>query len=221
MKRIKNSGVTLIELLVATSVIAILTILMMNFLASRLVDNASKNAHSDLELQSQLTLDVISRDIKHSANVDEQNRWPDDYAPGAPGNVLSWSSDGTTLVLARPSEDTSQNILFEDQTGYVSYKNNLIYFKDSSGTLYKRILAAPVAGNGSQSTCPAGTAGCSSDIRLAQNVDSFALSYFDANDNPVPASEARSVAINLSLSKTVFNRDLNIQQSIRAVFRNE
>src|SRR3990167_506547 len=68
------TGFTMAELVVAASVIAVLTILIMNFVATQLVDNAVKNGRADLQLQIQQTLDIISRDIKLSANVDDQNR---------------------------------------------------------------------------------------------------------------------------------------------------
>ncbi|MBI3983671.1 prepilin-type N-terminal cleavage/methylation domain-containing protein [Candidatus Microgenomates bacterium] len=213
-------GVTLVELLVATVVIASLVILVMNFLVDKFVANTIANARSDIQLQTQLTLDAINFDIKHAANVDSPNRWEDSYAPAAPANGYSWSSDSGTLVLAVPVHDQGNNILYEDPQVYVSYKNNLIYFVNNR-TLYRRRLAAPVVGNTDQSTCPAGTAGCTADAKLAENITGFSLTYYDANDNQVAPTDARSVRVTIAVDKQVFGKQVSLSQSIRTVFRNE
>ncbi len=218
----KSAGVTLIELVVATAVIGLLTILVMSFLVDKITTNAIDSARSDLQLQTQLTLDLLNRDIKLAANVDGQNRWADTNSPNSPTDNYSWASDADTLILASPAQDDNQNILYEDPQVYVSYKNDLIYFWDgASRTLYKRILAAPITGNKDETTCPNSQQGCPHDIKLAENVDSFSLNYYDGDDNSVTPSDARSVRVTLSVSRTVFGRDLNVSQSIRAVFRNE
>src|SRR5688572_27753054 len=124
----RSDGFTLAELVVATAVISVLILLMMNFVAGRIADNARKNAISDLQLQTQLTLDIINRDIKHSAAVQDQNRWEDNYSPTSPGDNYGWSSDGDTLIIAHPAADDNNNILYEDPQTYISYKDDFIYF---------------------------------------------------------------------------------------------
>jgi type II secretory pathway pseudopilin PulG len=221
MKKLTRSGLTLVELVVATAVISILTIVMMSFLANRIADNAVKNARSDIQLQTQQTLDQAGRDIKHSANVDDQNRWEDSYSPTSPSNNFGWFSDGGTLVLASPAQDQSSNVLWQDHQGYVSYKDNFIYFV-SNGSLFKRTLAASIANNRESTTCPSGTSGCPADAQLANNVAEFSIVYYDANDNQVAViSEARSVAITMRVAKTVFSKDLDAQYTVRTVLRNE
>lgn len=220
LRSIGSRGTTFVELAVATAIIALLIVLIMDFLVNKIVENAIDNGRADLQLQTQLALDVSNRDVKHSANVDDQNRWSDNYAPGSPSDNFSWVSDGNTLILATPAQDQNGNILYEDPQAYVSYKDNLIFFVNS-GVLYKRTLAAEVAGNQAQTTCPAGTPDCPADSKLADNVDSFAVSYFDANDNQVAPTQARSVQITLRVKKRVFTRELEVEQSLRSVFRNE
>ena len=210
----------MVELLVATVVISTLIILMMNFVGGRIAGNARLNAISDLQLQTKLTLDVINRDIKHSANVDDQNRWADSYSPTSPGNDYGWVSDNSTLIIARPASNSNNTILYEDPQTYISYKDDLIYFV-SNNTLYKRILAAEVANNKAQTTCPAGTSGCAEDIKLADNVSSFAVTYYDGNDDIVSPTIARSVAVTIRAERTIFGRQLSEEQTIRTVFRNE
>lgn len=218
--RIMNKGFTMVELVIATSAIAVMTLLMMNFVAIRIADNARKNAQSGLQLQTQLALDNINREIRTSANVDENNRWDDNYAPIA-GSPLSWVSDEDTLILANPAIDTTNNVIFEDAQAYISAKDDVIYYL-ANNTLYRRTLAAPVANNRRQTTCPPDTNGCpSDDALLAANVQSFSVEYFDANDIQVPPSEARAVKVTLLVSKIVFGKTLDVEESVRSVFRNE
>lgn len=217
----KQRGFSLVELLIATTVISILTLVMMNFVANRILDNAVKNARSDIQLQTQQTLDTISKDIKYAGNVDDHNRWADSHAPGSPGNDFSWTSDSHTLILAAPVQDTSGNIVYQDHPGYVSYKDNLIYFL-SNGSLYKRTLAAQVSGNSKNTTCPASVSNCPhDDPLLANNVTSFSIGYFDANDNPVAASAARSIDVTIQVNKRVFTKNLSANYTVRTVLRNQ
>lgn len=217
----KSKGFTLIELVIATAIISILTLMMGNFVAGRIADNAVKNATAELQLQTQIALDSIGQDIKLSANIDSSNRWEDDYAPGAPADLFSWDSDSDTLILARPVIKTDNTVAFEDPQTYITYKDNVIYFL-SKGTLYKRILASEVNDNKAQTTCPVGGNGCpADDALLADNVDVFSIVYYDANDNAVSAQNARSVEVTLRVSRQAFNETLEVEESIRSVFRNE
>lgn len=217
-----DRGYTLIELIIATALISILTILMMSFLVDKYVENSRVNARADLQLQTQITLDLINRDLKHSANVDSQNRWADANSPTSPANNFGWSSNSDTLIIARPVQDGSSNIIYEDPETYISYKDNLIFFVDSNSTLFKRTLAADVAGNQAETTCPADSdPSCPNDIKLADNIAVFNVAYFDAFDNMVEPTSARSVKITITVRRIIFGRELEISESIRTVFRNE
>lgn len=214
-------GYSLVELVVATAIISILTILIMSFLVDKFVENAQVNARANLQLQTQLTLDLLNRDLKHSANVDSQNRWADNYSPTSPGNNFGWVSDSSTLILAIPAQDASGSIIYEDPHVYISYKDNLVWFLEGS-TFYKRILAADTPGNDATTTCPAGAEpSCPADVKLADNVVSVNFSYFDANDNEVSATDARSMSVTMVVRNRVFGRDIEVSETIRTVFRNE
>jgi Tfp pilus assembly protein FimT len=215
------TGYTLVELTIATAIISAIILLMMNFMSVRIADNATKSARSSIQLQAQKAVDIISRDIKHSASVDGQNRWADNYAPDSPANNFSWSSDSDTLILAHPAISTDGQVLFQDAQGYVSYKDDFIYFiKDK--ILYKRILAAPVANNRATTTCPSGTTNCPADIKLADDVETFLVTYYatgeGAGNDPAPS---RSVDVTLKINKKVFGK--NIIEEIRehTTFRNQ
>lgn len=212
-------GFTLIEVMIATLVVSALTVLVISFLTDTFVNHMHKSARSDMLHEAQIALDLTNKDIRHSANVDDQNRWPDDNAPDST-DPYSWRSNENTLILAHPVVDSNNDFIYRDPFAYLTYKNNLVYFVDN-GTLYRRTLAADVSGNKADTTCPEGTSGCSNDSKLAENVNLFRVKYFNAEDEEVPPSEARSVKVILQLQENVYNRTLDVEYEVRSVFRNE
>lgn len=220
MKRIQ-CGYTLVELTIATAIISTIILLLMNFMSVRISDFAAKSARSSIQLQAQKALDIISRDIKHSASVSGHNQWADIHSPDSPTNNFSWTSDSDTLILAHPAINTSGQVAFQDAQGYISYKDDFIYFvKDK--TLYKRILAAPITNNRAVTTCPAGTSGCPIDIKLAEDVELFYMQYFatgeGAGEDPAPS---RSVDVTLKINKKIFGKDIIEEKREHTTFRNQ
>lgn len=218
-----QSGYTLVELVIAAVVSGIILVGIMTFLVNSLVNNSVRSARADLLREAQLSLDVMVKDIRLSANVDEINRWMDVNSPNAEATSgLGWKSDTDTLILATAAEDTSRNILFQDATHYITEKNNIIYYVDN-GTLYKRTLAAPVAGNAAITSCPPAIADddCPADRLSVANVSSLSFRYFDSNDNEVPPANARSVEATLGLRTEKFGREVDVTYTTRTVFRNE
>lgn len=219
----KQAGVTLVELLVATVIISIMGAIMFNFLTNRVVESARSQARGDLQDDVRLSLDVINRDIRLGAYVNENNVIADDNAPGAPGDLLSWESDVDTFILASPVQDTNDDVLFEDPPAYITYKDEYIYFVEN-GTLYKRILANSISGNKRQTTCPDSASGpsCAADIVLARNVADFDIAYYDAQDAEVAVlNEARAVEVALTLERSIFGKTETVTRNVRSVMRNQ
>lgn len=219
-KIVNCNGVTLIELVVATAIVSIVAVLTINFLVDKVIDNQIQSARSDMLGEAQQALDTMGSDVRHSANVDDENRWPDDHSPGAPGDLYSWQSDSDTLVLARPAEDSNGDFIYQDPFAYITHKDNLVYFVDDS-TLYRRTISADVADNSETNSCPPGTASCRSDSTLANNITGYTLDYYDAQDTSVPPDQARSVQVTITLARRVYNRELDVTYQTRWVFRNE
>ncbi|MEX0748910.1 MAG: type II secretion system protein [Candidatus Saccharimonadales bacterium] len=216
----RAGGFTLVELLVATTITGILLAVLMSFLGNQLRANATQNARAELLLDTQLSLDVINRDVKHAAKVDASNRWADEHAPDGPSDPYSWTSDNDVLVLASPALNSENEFLYEDPFAYITHKNNLIYFV-TDNVLYKRILPADEAGNAAVLTCPAQISECSDDIMLAENVSNFELVYYDAEDMEVDPENARSVAVTLAVTTNIYGRDVTADYTMRSVFRND
>lgn len=219
MKKLQESGYTLVEVTIALVVTGVLIFSILNFTTNTLVQYSETEARSSLLSEAQTALDIANNDIRLSASADQNNRWEDDNAPG---DVYGWESDGNTLVLATAAEDGNGEILFADPSEYISEKNNIVYFVDN-GSLYKRVIAAPVSGNSATTTCPAAeaTAGCPADKELLDDVNSFSVDYLDDAGNEVAPTSARSVELNLELYTEEFSKPISVNYTTGMVFRND
>lgn len=220
-KRTSQLGFTITELLVAIIVGTILSGAIMGFMTDELKQSTISLAKAGLLHDAEVGLDTVANDIRLSSNADDNNRWQDANAPVA-SSPYSWQSNSTTLILATAAIDTSGNILWQDANNYIPYKNNVIYFL-KNGTLYKRILAADIAGNSAVTSCPSAsvTASCPADRVMLQNVSSFSVAYHDGNGTNVTPSSARSVVLTVTLSKTEYNQALTATYTTQMVFRND
>lgn len=221
-RRQGQSGFTLVEVLIAMTVSAVLIGIIIAFMLNSLTRYGVAGARAELLNEAQIALDITTNDIRLSANADKNNRWDDDNAPDAPANTLSWQSDAHTLVLATAAQDADGDIIFSDHAKYISQKNNSIYFvKDKN--LYKRVLAAPVDGNTARTTCPKAmvTATCSADKKLLGNVSAFTVKYFNSQNQEVAADEARSIELYVKLQVERYPESVVAEYTTRMVFRND
>lgn len=220
-KPLDAAGFSLVELLVALVVTGLLVGVLMNFMLSSLVQSTTQTARATLLNEAQAALNLADNDIQSSASADQNNRWQDANAPD-PTNQLSWQSNSSTLILATAAQDKSGNIIFADPLKYITQKNNNIYFVKNN-TLYKRILAAPVTGNGAVTTCPAAavTSSCPADKTLVHNVSFFGVRYLNATNQEVAPTDARSIELTLNLSTSQYGRNVTANYTTRMVFRND
>jgi prepilin-type N-terminal cleavage/methylation domain-containing protein len=221
---IKNnqSGFTLVELITSITIIAILTGIVLTFGVNGLSSyNYSYNRGLLLD-DAHLGIINISETVLHSAPADNNNRVEDPNGPGAPGNLFGWESDDDTLILATVAEDDDGNILFQDESQYISHKNNIIYYLNN-GNLMRRVLAADIPDNSAVTTCPeaAATADCPEDTVIVENVESFEVKYFDSQNIEVNPNDSRSIGLNIGLAKNAGGRDIRAEYATRTVFRND
>lgn len=218
----RQDGFTMVEVLVAVSVTTLLLIVIGDFMMRSLQTSTKETAQANILREVQLTLDFVATDVRLSANADQNNRNPDANSPGGTGNQFGWASSSTTLVLATAATTNSGAIIFSDPANYVTTKNNIVYFV-SNGTLYKRIIAASVAGNSAKTTCPAAkiTASCPGDKELLHNVSYFTVRYVDGSNNSVTPTNARSVEISLKAARTQYKQTQSASYTTRMVFRND
>lgn len=222
MKQRAEAGFTIVEALIAVVVTTIMIIVVTDFLMHNLQTSTMEAKQAVILNEVQLTLDNVSNDIRLSANADQNNRIPDQNSPGGSSNPLGWTSDGGTLVLATAATTASHQMIFSDAANYITAKNNLVYFV-SNGTLYKRTLAANVAGNAATTTCPANLATdtCPPDKEMLHNVTNFQITYLDGNNNVVSPPNARSVQLSLTAQTTSGHETQSASYTTRMVFRND
>lgn len=219
MKKLNQTGFTLVETVITLSVVALVLGVITSFALTSLNQSTTQAARADLLGQSQIALDKMINDIRLSSGADQNNRWPD---PNNGGNSLNWQSNATTLVLATAAMNSSDTIIFADPAMYISEKNNVVYFV-RDGKLYKRVLASTVANNAAKTTCPpaAATSSCPGDIVMLNNVTEFNLKYFNADNQEVVPSNARSIQVTVKTSVRKFKNNITSDYTTRAVFRND
>lgn len=217
LKRLGEHGFTLVELSVATAVTGILIVVIMGFAINSFAQISIDSARSDLLREAQISLDTVTQDVRLSSNAYEVSSLLDDNAPEG-GDT--WEGGANVLVLATAAQDRDRNIIFADPLSYTSEKNNRIYFVNN-GTLYRRTLAAEVEDNAVSTSCPSNQSGCPRDSKLADNVKSFTIRYFDGNNNEVSPNDARSIEATLELEVRKFSQTLHAEYTTRTVFRNE
>jgi len=221
--RLSNSaGFTLVELLITMVLMAILSLTLPNFIANWLQASNIEQNRANLLTNAETALDTISNDIRLSGAADLNNRWSDSHAPNSPADNYSWKSDGDTLILARAASDSSQNILFSDPAKYISQKDNVIYYLTGT-TLYRRVLKSDDVNDAAITTCPPAsvTATCPADRVVATGVSAFSVGYYDADENTVAPTDARSVQLSITMQTKVGGKTISASYATRMVFRNE
>lgn len=222
MKHSNQSGFTLAELIISCLIVSIMSIVLINFMGEWVKQNALTNARVSLLNDAQVALDSIGENIRQSSSADQNNRWLDSYAPGAPSNLQSWQSNDTTLVLATAAQNNNGDIIFSDPGNYTSWKNNYIYFV-SNQILYVRTLAANVSGNKAVTSCPpaAASSTCPVDRALTSNATNFGVTYLNNDNQTVTPTNARSIELSLTLRTTKYNQPIETTYKTRMVFRNK
>lgn len=219
---IDASGFTLVELIITMVLIGILSLTLPNFIATWLQASSLGQARSDLLGNAENALDTVNKDIRLSGAADQNNRWADPNAPGAPTNDYSWQSSGSTLVLAKAAVDSGNNIIFSDPAKYISQKDNQIYYVSGS-TLYRRTIASSDPNDAAITTCPPAiaTSSCPADKTIATGVTTFSVQYYDANEQQVTPSSAHSIQLAITLQDKVGSKTISASYNTRMVFRNE
>ena len=222
MKSLKHreSGFTLLELLVVMLVMGVLSLMLANFIATWLQEQGLQQARANLLYSAEDALDTTTTDIMLSGSVDATNRWPDPNGPG--GQQYGWQSGSQTLILAKVATDSSGNPIFVDTANYITQKDDEIYFL-SGTTLYRRTLKSDSSNDAAVTTCPASdaTSTCPPDTVIATGVTNWSVSYFDANDQSVSPANARSVQVSITLTEPYGSQTVSASYTTRMVFRND
>jgi len=218
----RNAGFTLVDALISITVLSLVVLVITNYMMGSIQQSALASNRDTLIKETEQSLDIMAADVRLSANADQNNRWPDSHSPGGSANQFSWQSNSSTLVLATAAENQAGDIIFSDPHTYITQKNNIVYFVQNA-TLYKRTIAAPVTGNEAATSCPKALASssCPADKELLHNVSLFNVTYLDGQNQSVAPTDARSIEIHVTATKSVFKQPVTADYKTRMVFRND
>lgn len=215
-----SKGFTITELIISITVIGIILVSLLAVTTNYLVLITRNSVITDMTSSSQNMLRSTVEQIRYGAGVRQTNTIAD---PNAPAGGWNTSNSTFIIVIAIPAVDSSHNYIIDPSTGS-PYNNELVYFKNGT-TLYERILANPSAiGNSLQTTCPSNlaTSSCPADKSLLDNLSSMVFTLYDQDDNiTTDPLLARSVKIDLSMSRKTFGQPLTLNNSIRVTLRNQ
>lgn len=214
-----SRGFTLVELTISIAILGVISVGIMYAFTNYLALTTRSGIMTSMTVDSQNVLRATVEELRYGAGVRQTNSLTDANAPSGGWNT---SNSNFVIVIAMPAVDSSRNYIIDTATGE-PYNNEFVYFK--SGTyLYKRILANPSAtDNALKTSCPANlaTSSCPSDRTLLDTIDDMVFTLYDQDD--VVTTDpllARSVNIDLSLSKDTFGDPLTLDYSIRTTLRN-
>jgi prepilin-type N-terminal cleavage/methylation domain-containing protein len=224
-----QGGFSLLELLLAISVSSILILAVGNFAASSIVGSNQDYNKTLVLTNAKEAVGIVARQIKAAKSVEASNSLPDNHAPGAPGNLYSWSGaagNGATLILSVPSRDGNGDLIYIDGLHATVYTDNVIFYLDnSSHKLFRRRIANTSApGNAAITTCPpsAATAGCPADADVVDDVANLVTSYLDSSNNTVSLpSGTEAVLYTVTETRTINGKTFSGTYSSVAALRNK
>lgn len=240
MKPNSQRGFTLTEVMIVLPIVAVIIIIVFNFLFVSYGKMLQENTEANLRLEGQVLLFDLEDELLFTTDYGSEisSLLSDPYAP-----VDGWKHDSTpeTLIiyetsLTAPRRDPNREFVYRNQYGCGSAYNNialnnLIYFTTQNTnnqykTLYRRTLTPQYATcntNYKKQTCPkanVGTPPCvNADSKLSENVIDFRVDYYDENNvlltfPPSSPESAEKIKLTVVLGKTLYGKDLSVESSI-------
>ena len=215
----RQSGFTLVEVLVAVALMALIGVVFLGMSVNYFVVITRNNELSEMTVNSQNLLRSTVENIRFGDGVRQTNQISDPNAP-----VGGWNTNNTNfvIIIAVPALDSSRQYIIDPSTGS-PYMNELVYYKNGT-TLMERKLANPNAsGNKLATTCPPAlaTTTCTADIELAKYVNAMTFTLYDQDSKTTTtASAARSVNISLNMQRNAPGQPINLTTNMRVTLRN-
>ena len=216
----RQFGFTVVEMAIAITVAGFLAAALFVATFGYYADVSRAETSASLAMESQTILTQMTEDTRLADAISTTNAITDANAP-AGGWVTSDPSN--VIIIESPADDSNHNIIYNPDTGS-PYRNEFIYF-NSNGSMYKRLLANPDAvGNTALTTCPASKASpsCPPDILFSSSVANLNFTFYDSSGNTTAdAASARSVQLQVDMSKKSFGRTITLNNSTRVTLRNQ
>ena len=215
----KQAGFTLVELLISISLMGVIGVVYMGLASNYFVVIMRNEALSEMTINSQNLLRTTVENIRFGDAVRQTNQNPDANAPGG-----GWSTSNTNfvIIIPVPALNSSHAYIIDASTGS-PYMNELVYYKNGTTLMERRLANSSAPGNTMHTTCPANLSSnsCSPDLQLATYVSSMTFTLYDQNaDQTTTPSLAQSVGITLNMQRNAPGNPINLTTNIRVTLRN-
>jgi hypothetical protein len=215
-----SRGFTIVELTVSLGVLAIIGVAFLGLVASYFVTITRNNELSSMTIASQNLLRSTVENIRFGNGVEQTNSITDANAPTGGWNT---SNSNFVIIIPVPAVDSSHNYIIDPDTAE-PYMNELVYYKNGTSLMQRRLANPNAAGNTMKTSCPAGqvTSSCPADIDLADYVNTMTFSLYDLDGNSTGTpTSAHSVYITLNMQRNAPGNPINLTTSMRVTLRNE
>lgn len=216
---ISQRGFTLVEVTVAIAVAAAIGVVFLSVVTSFMITINRTNQTVEMTLSAQNLMRNTVENIRYGDGVRQTNTIADANAPAGGWNT---SNSIFVIILAVPAVDATNSFIINPATGS-PYMNELVYYKKDSN-LMRRTLAHPGAtGNKTVTSCPPelATATCPSDNTLSEYVTAMDFILYDQDGTLTTDSQiARSVRINITMTRGSSTTPITVENSIRVTLRN-
>lgn len=214
-----SNGFTIPELTVSIVILGIIITGLFTSTAIYFDLMTKNNARIDMTNDSQNLLRTTMETLRYGDGIKQSNTISD---PNAPSGGWNTGNSNFVIVLAVPAIDSSSNFIIDSSTGN-PYMNELVYYKNGS-SLMRRTLANPSAtGITLKTSCPANlaTASCPADRDLADYFSNMVFTLYDQSGTTITdPTTARSIKIDLTMSRTILGTNITVSNSIRSTLRN-
>jgi prepilin-type N-terminal cleavage/methylation domain-containing protein len=222
VKRITNestAGYTLVELVVVVTVMGIIGGTFLGMVANYFVVITRNNELSEMTVSSQNLLRTTVENIRFGDGVRQTNTITDSNAPSG-----GWNTSNTSfvIVLAVPALDSSRSYITDPSTGS-PYMNELVYYKNGTDLMERKLANPAATGNQLHTTCPASkaTTSCQADTALAQYVNTMTFTMYDQDAvSTTDPTEARSIKISLNMQRNAPGNPINLSTVTQVTLRN-
>ena len=223
-----DRGFTLVELIVAIAASTILLLVIGNYVVDAILGSNQDYNRTLVLSNAKEAVTVVARQVRLAKSVESVNDQPDANAPGAPGNLYSWSGaagSGGTLILSVPAKDSTGSVIYIDSLHSSMYTDNVIFYLDSSThRLYRRYIAnASATGDVGVTTCPPSkaTSTCPADAVVVDDVANLTTTYMDNNNNVVTnPSGTEAVKYTVTETRTIHSHVYTGTYTTIAALRN-
>lgn len=215
-----QAGFTIVELTVAVGVLAVIGVAFLGLVANYFVTITRTNELSSMTISSQNLLRTTVENIRYGNGVEQNNTITDANAPSG-----GWSTNNSNfvIIIPVPAVDSSHNYIIDPDTAE-PYMNELVYYKNGSSLMERRLANPNAVGNRISTTCPANkaTASCPADIDLADYVNTMTFTLYDQDgDQTNTPTSAHSVFITLNMQRNAPGNPINLTTSTRVTLRNQ